>query len=137
DNEERNNHWMENLAALADQMRKNGGSDFRDIRFHTWREDWPDKRDESVKVIRSMIEEASLNGGTAIVVPERTAGQGHGDKYFKGLKYRYATGFSPHPNFMKWVEQQIGEGKARLQEKVKKAGYLQGERTEQALLETR
>lgn len=134
DNEERNNHWMENLSALADTMRKNGGSAFRDIRYYTWREDWPDKRDESVKIIRRMIEEAGRDGGTAIVVPERTAGQGHGEKYFEGLKYRYATGFSPHPNFLKWVEEKIKEGKRVLQAKVKEAGHLQGEMTEHALL---
>ncbi|MFQ5598390.1 MAG: sirohydrochlorin chelatase [Nitrospiria bacterium] len=121
DSEERNQHWLENLAALADEMRRNGGAKFRDIRYETWREDWPDKREEAVLRIRKMIEEASQAGGTAIIVPERTAGRGHGEKYFKGLSYRYATGFSPHPNFLKWVEGQIEAGKSRLRAKVEEA----------------
>lgn len=122
DSEERNQHWLDNLAALSDEMKKNGGKQFRNILYDTWREDWADKREEAVDRIRKMIVEASKDGGTAIVVPERTAGQGHGEKFFKGLSYRYGTGFSPHPNFMKWVEQQIEQGKAELYSKVREAG---------------
>lgn len=132
DNEEVNGRWMNNLASLAEQLRKNGGSAFKDIRYYTWREDWPDKRKKAVKVIRQMIEEASRDGGTAILVPERTTGQGHADELIEGVRYRYATGFAPHPNFMKWIAGQIEKGKQILQHKVKKAGHLQGEMTEHA-----
>jgi len=135
DNEERNQHWLDNLAFLADEMRKNGGSAFRDIRFDTWREDWADKREEAVERIRDMIEEAGRDGGTAIVVPGRTTGQGHGEKYFEGLSYRYATGFSPHPNFIKWVEQQIEQGKQNLISEVSDAAQMMRGSMAQALLE--
>ena len=72
--DEDNRHWMNNLAIMAEQMRKNGGADFRDIQYYTWREDWPEKRQKAVAVIRQMIEAASRDGGTAILVPERTTG---------------------------------------------------------------
>jgi len=118
DSEERNQHWMENLAALADEMRENGGSKFRKIQYHTWREDWADKREIAIKRIRRMIEEANNDGGIAIIVPERTAGRGGGEKYFEGLSYRYATGFSPHPNFTRWIEKQIEAGKKILRAEI-------------------
>lgn len=135
DDEEVNRHWRENLAALAASIRQNGGAAFRDIRYETWREDWPDKRDKAVAIIRHMIEEASRDGGIAIVVPERTTGQGPGEKYFKGLSYRYATGFAPHPNFLKWVEEQIHEGAQRLHAIVNQHGELQPHSIKQARLE--
>ncbi|MFQ5588978.1 MAG: sirohydrochlorin chelatase [Nitrospiria bacterium] len=111
DDEERNRHWMNNLATLAGEMQKNGGSAFKDIQYYTWREDWPDKRDKAVEVIRQMIEIANRDGGTAILVPERITGQGHGEEFLEGLDFRYTTGFAPHPNFVKWVEGQIERGK--------------------------
>ena len=135
DSEERNQHWMENLAALTDKMRENGGADFRNIQYHTWREDWADKREVAVKRIREMIEEAGRDGGTAIVVPERTAGRGGGEKHFEGLSYRYATGFSPHANFMLWVEQQIEAGKARLRAEVAALDNARAHLRDQARLE--
>ncbi len=73
-----------------------------------------------------MIEEASRDGGTAILVPERTTGQGHADDLLEGMSYRYATGFAPHPNFLKWVEGQIEKGKVGLRDKVKAAGESAG-----------
>ena len=110
DDDDRNRNWLDNLGSLAEQIRKNGGSGFRNIKYHTWREDWPDKREKAVEVIRKMIKEAISDGGTAIVVPARTAGRGHGDKFLDDLDFLYAEGFAPHPNFIRWVEEKIKEG---------------------------
>lgn len=114
DDEDVNRRWMENLADIAGQIRKNGGSIFKDIKYHTWQEDWPDKREQATAVIRNMVKEASQDGGVAILIPDRTTGQGHADELLEGVKYRYATGFAPHPNFLKWVEGQIQKGKVKL-----------------------
>lgn len=120
DDDDRNRQWMDILNSLADRMRANGGSKFKDIQHYTWREDWPDKREEAVEVIRSMVSDAASDGGAAIVVPGRTTGRGPGDKYLKGLEYRYATGFAPHKNFTKWVEEKIEEGIDSLKKEIEK-----------------
>ncbi len=119
DEEDINQHFLNVLKSLAEQMRAKGGSRFRDIQFHTWREDWPDKRIKSIEVIRKMVEDASLNGGTAIVIPARTTGKGH-PELLKGLEFKYGTGFAPHPNFIKWVEERIQEGVKMLHQEVEK-----------------
>ncbi len=107
-------HWMDNLATLARIIREDTGLPFRDIRMGTWREDWPEKRDSSVARIRRLVEEAGQNGGTALVIPVRTIGQGPEDRWLEGLDYRLGEGFAPHPAFVKWVASEIEEGVAEL-----------------------
>jgi hypothetical protein len=107
-------HWMKNLAVIADIIRKVTGLPFRDIKMGTWREDWPEKRDASVARIRRLVEEAGQDGGTALVIPVRTIGQGPEDRWLEGLEYRLGEGFAPHPAFVKWVASEIEEGVAEL-----------------------
>ena len=114
DDESRNAHWMRNLKTLADYIRQHSGMRFRAVRYYTWREDWPEKRKKAVAVIRSMVEEASRDGGIALIVPERMAGRGPGPELLQGLNYRYATGFAPHPEFTKWLRATIERGIAHL-----------------------
>lgn len=121
--EDINQHFLDVLESLAEQMRAKGGSKFRDIQFHTWREDWPDKREKSIEVIRKMVKDASLDGGAAIVIPARTTGKGH-PELLKGLEFRYGTGFAPHPNFPKWVDEKIQDGIDLLQQKIQKQDPL-------------
>lgn len=109
-----NDHWMNNLRIMTEYIRKNVRAHFRDIKYYTWREDWPEKRERAIKVIRSMVEEASKDGGIALVVPARTTGRGMADKFLEGLNYRYSTGFAPHPEFTKWLIATIEEGIAHL-----------------------
>lgn len=105
-----NEHWRRLLESLATQMRTNGGANFRTIRVGTWREDWPDKRAPELAAIRSMVEEASRNGGRALVIPARTSAEGSERELLKGLDFDLGTGFAPHPLFARWVEEQIHEG---------------------------
>jgi len=112
--DEKNAHWMENLRTIADTMRARGGDAFRDIKVHTWREDWPEKRKETIPEIQKMVREASQNG-TALVVPARTTAQGRASQYLEGLDYRYGKGFAPHPQFEAWMREQIETGIDRLQ----------------------
>lgn len=107
-------HWMDNLATLARIIREETGLPFRDVRMGTWREDWPEKRDSSVARIRRLVEEAGKDGGTALVIPVRTIGQGPEERWLEGLEYRLGEGFAPHPAFVKWVASEIEEGVAEL-----------------------
>jgi len=112
--EERNDHWMSNLEHLAGELKARTERRFRAYRHHTWREDWPEQREEAVAAIRAMVEEASREGGAALVVPVRTAARGPAPRHLQGLEYRYATGFAPHPAFTTWVRSEIERGVAEL-----------------------
>ncbi len=112
--DEKNARWMENLRTIADTMRSHGGDAFRDIKVHTWREDWPEKRKQTIPAIQKMVREASSEG-TALVVPARTTAQGRASEYLEGLDYRYGKGFAPHPEFATWMREQIETGIDRLQ----------------------
>ena len=112
--DDENARWIENLRTIADTMRSHGGDVFRNIKVHTWREDWPEKRKETIPEIQRMVREASETG-TALVIPARTTSQGRGSQYLEGLDYRYGKGFAPHPQFEKWMREQIETGIDRLQ----------------------
>jgi len=112
--DEKNAHWMDNLRTIADTMRAHGGDAFRDIKVHTWREDWPEKRKKTIPEIQEMVREASETG-TALVVPARTTAEGRASQYLEGLDYRYGKGFAPHPQFEAWMREQIETGIDRLQ----------------------
>lgn len=109
-----NDRWRRLLESLVAQMRTNGGANFRAIRTGTWREDWPEKRATELAVIRRMVEDATRDGGRALVIPARTAAQGNEREFLKGLEFELGTGFAPHPLFARWVEEKIREGVARL-----------------------
>lgn len=108
--DEDNERWMDNLRSIADYIREHTPTPYRDVRVHTWREDWPEKRAATIPEIRSMIEEANEDGGTALVVPVRTNDQGPARSLIPDLAFRYGYGFSPHPEFTAWVRDQIEEG---------------------------
>ena len=110
----KNARWMDNLRTIADTMRAHGGDAFRDIKVHTWREDWPEKRKETIPEIQQMVREASEDG-TALVVPARTTSQGRASQYLDGLDFRYGKGLAPHPQFEAWMREQIEMGIDRLQ----------------------
>ncbi|HML94643.1 MAG TPA: hypothetical protein PKC29_04340 [Thermodesulfobacteriota bacterium] len=125
ESDQANDYWMNNLKTIAEHIQSGSPVKYRDVKYYTWREDWPDKREKSVEVIRGMVEEANADGGTAIVIPVRTTGEGHERKYLEGLEYKLGSGFAPHPNYVKWVEEKIQEGVAELRRDIE-------ERNEQA-----
>lgn len=112
----RNEHWLGVLESLAREMRANGGASFRAIRVATWREDWPEKRREWIEKVRQLVEEATRDGGRAIVIPARTNGQGREREFLAGLTFELGEGFAPHPLFARWLEQEIGEGTSALRD---------------------
>ena len=105
-----NDHWMHNLNSIADYIRQNDPNTYRDIKYHTWREDWPEKRAVTIPEIRAMIEEAGESGGTPLVIPIRTNEQGPARSLVPDLSFRYGYGFAPHPEFTEWAREQIEEG---------------------------
>lgn len=109
-----NEQWYKTLETLAEHMRQAGGNEFQAIKAATWREDWPDKGAPWIEKIRAMVEEASKQGGRAIVIPARTTGQGFEKKFLDGLDYDLGSGFAPHPLFVTWMEEQIKAGAAQL-----------------------
>ncbi len=110
----RNARWIEVLESLAEQMRAQGGQTFRAIRIATWREDWPGKREPWIAKARAMVEEATRDGGRALVIPARTNAQGPERKFLEGLDFVLGSGFAPHPLFTRWIEEQIATGLAAL-----------------------
>ena len=109
-----NTRWLGLLESVASQMRALGGEDFRAIRVATWREDWPDKRDEWVAKVRQMVSGAQEDGGRALVIPARTNATGPEERFLEGLDFLLGEGFAPHPLFARWIESQIGDGIASL-----------------------
>lgn len=103
----RNAHWNDLLLSVARRMREKGGDRFRAIRTATWREDWPDKRKASVEQVRAFVQEASADGGRALVIPARTLGQGPERRLLEGLVFELGEGFAPLPLFAQWADEQV------------------------------
>ncbi len=105
-----NEEWLKNLASLASQMRAMAagkGVRFQEVKYGTWREDWPEKRRSATAAIRTEVERAG-RGGRAIVLPARTLLGGPEKELLAGLEYSYdGRGFAPHLKFSEWVESQI------------------------------
>lgn len=100
-------HWRETLASLARRMRELGGDRFRAVRAATWREDWPDKRKPAVEEVRALVQEATADGGRALVIPARTLGRGPERRLLKGLSFELGEGFAPLPLFARWAENEV------------------------------
>ena len=111
--EEGNNRWMKNLETITAHMEKTAdekGYNFRDFKFENWREDWPDLRDKHITNVREMVQTASEDDGTAIVIPARTTRGGHAERWLSDLEFKHdGEGFAPHPLFVEWVESLIEE----------------------------
>lgn len=110
-----NQRWLGLLASLAKQVRADGGTAFRAVRYATWREDWPDKRKAAIEHVRGMVRQADADGGRALIVPARTNEHGGADRYLDGLDFGWSRrGFAQTPWFAQWFEQEIERGIAKL-----------------------
>lgn len=115
-------HWIRNLERIGEiiqrERRAVGQTPFQAVEVGTWREDWPEKRDAAVDDMRAKVAEASTDGGTALVLPVRTIGEGPEARLLEGLEFRLGEGFAPHPNFDRWLTWMIEEGLAELRDPV-------------------
>lgn len=109
-NDERNAHWQDQLASLAEQMRANGGDAFHRIEWATWREDWPDKRDDGIEKVRRLIHETEADGGRTLLIPARTISQGPARELLPDEDFALGEGFAPHPQFTEWLREQTHKG---------------------------
>jgi hypothetical protein len=64
-----------------------------------------------------MVEEATGDGGRALVIPARTNAQGPERVFLKGLSFELGEGFAPHPLFARWVEEQVKNGISAIAER--------------------
>ena len=101
-----NTRWLAQLDARAAAVRAR--APFRRVQVETLREDWPDKRVDAEKRIRAFVQQASANGGKAIVIPFRVQGFGPYAQVLEGLDYvSDGNGLIPHAEVSKWIERQI------------------------------
>jgi sirohydrochlorin ferrochelatase len=106
--DEENARWLEHLEARANAVRQ--ALPFRRVQVETLREDWPAKRVEAQRRVRSFVERATREGGRALVIPFRVQGFGPYAKVLEGLDYvSDGRGLIPHPNVTAWIEERIAE----------------------------
>lgn len=105
-----NQQWLNVLNSLTTQMKAMGGDQFKDILYQTWQEDWEDKRGARIESVLAKVNAANESGGTAIIIPARTTGEGRSRSFLKSAEFKAGKGFAPHPLFVEWVEQQFLRG---------------------------
>jgi hypothetical protein len=79
---------------------------FRAITAATVREDWPEKREEAVRRVRALIEEASKTSGV-LVIAHRLYGSGPYKKMLNGLDYVLNEKGLASPILTRWLEEGI------------------------------
>lgn len=109
-----NEQWYQLLESLASQMKNEEGYNFKDIRYVTWREDWPEKSKPELAKARKWVSEINKTGGRVLIVPARTNGRGAANVYLKGLNFGWSQGFAQTPYLSRWFEDQIMLGISQL-----------------------
>ena len=103
-----NERWMAWLDARAQMVRE--ALPFRRVQVMTLREDWPEKRPEAERRIRTFVETAREDGVTTIVIPFRVYGFGAYAEVLQGLDYvADGQGLIPHAAVTGWIADQIEE----------------------------
>ncbi len=100
--------WLAQIGARAEAVRQ--AAPFRDVQVETLREDWPDKRAASEARIRAFVEQASRDGGQAIVIPYRVQGFGPYEEVLAGLSFVWdGRALLPSAEVEHWVRRQANE----------------------------
>lgn len=101
-----NARWLAKINARAEALR--AALPFREVRFETLREDWPEKREAAEKRIRGFVEAGSRDGGRVIVIPYRVQGFGPYAKVLDGLDYAAdGQGLAPSAAVEQWARRQV------------------------------
>lgn len=99
-----NARWITAMEHLSGAVRALG---FHSVRAETLREDWPDRRVDAERRIRSFVEAETEDGRSVLVVPFRLAGFGPYREVLDGLDYRAAdAGLLPHEAVTDWIAAQ-------------------------------
>ena len=111
-----NARWIRQIDARAEAVRRL--APFRAVRVETLREDWPEERAASEARIRTFVEQASRDGGQAIVIPYRVQGFGPYAQVLRDLSYRSdGKGLVPSAQVEHWVRRQAEALRASLFER--------------------
>ena len=103
--DDENERWLAKLNARAEAVRRS--KPFRRVSVETLREDWPDKRVAAEQRIRTFVERANTEQGTAIVLPFRLQGFGPYAEVLASLNYASnGVGLLPDPKVTDWIEHQ-------------------------------
>ena len=106
--DEENKQWLIDMQRRTQRLGSLG--DFIDIQCETLREDWPGRRAQAEKRIRTFVQTQSDAGNRVLVVPFRVAGFGPYSEVLEGLEYiADEQGFCPHPNMTTWIDQTARE----------------------------
>jgi len=107
---EDNAEEMKVLAALAKIIREDGG--FAAVYGQTLQDDAPAEiREANVQKLRGLVEQATKDGKTVLVVTNLISARSIQAKLrddLKGLEFKFnAKGIAQHPNFMKWMTEGV------------------------------
>lgn len=101
-----NERWIANIDRRAQAIRD--ALPFRTVQVMTLREDWPEKRAEAERRIRSVVSGARGNGLMTIVIPFRVQGFGPYARVLEGLDYLSdGQGLVPHHSVTQWIGAEI------------------------------
>ncbi len=105
--DETDKRWIDIINGNIERIREKLPP-FRSIEAMTMREDWPDKRRQSLEKIRRRIEKGNQNGGRVLIVSNRLYGSGPYQRLLgeAGFKMNH-QGLVPHPNLTRWLEKGI------------------------------
>ena len=107
--EEENRAWLQDMESHAAYMRTRGG--FHNIRTLTLRDDADaDVKRTARSEFRRAVEAANGDAGETVVVPLLLSEGGIEDEIrtdLKGLSFKFGKPLMPHPNMVRWVEDQI------------------------------
>jgi sirohydrochlorin cobaltochelatase len=107
-NDDEDRRWLTQIGLRADAVRQ--AAPFKNVHVETLREDWPEKRAASEARIRAYVEQASQDGGRAIVIPYRVEGFGPYAEVLQGLSYvSDGRALLPSAEVEHWVRRQAGE----------------------------
>jgi hypothetical protein len=101
-----NERWIANIDRRAQAIRD--ALPFRTVQVMTLREDWPEKRAEAERRIRSVVSGAGGDSLMTIVIPFRVQGFGPYAQVLEGLDYLSdGQGLVPHPSVTQWIRAEI------------------------------
>ncbi len=107
-NDDEDQRWLTQIGLRAETVRQ--AAPFKDVHVETLREDWPEKRAASEARIRTYVEQASRDGGRAIVIPYRVEGFGPYAEVLQGLSYvSDGRALLPSAEVERWVRRQAAE----------------------------
>jgi sirohydrochlorin cobaltochelatase len=92
------------LASLDRVARGIRAAGFQEVETATLREDWPEKRAEAERRLRTFVERETAAGRRVLVVPARLSGFGPYAEVLDGLEYVPGEGLLPHDEISVWIE---------------------------------